>query len=237
MKVEDPAHPSTAELPERWSRFDEWYNFQTNPRGDVHVLASLDETSYTPGAGAMGADHPTAWCQDYDGGRAWYTGGGHTQESYADPQFLAHLLGGIQTAAGALDADCGASLTESFEKVTLDSNTSNPMELDIAPDGRVFYIERDGRVQIIKPDTGTTVTAIDLDVFTGNEDGLLGIRLDPDFADQRLGLPLLRPATTAWPATSCPGSPSPATPSTWPARRSCCRSPPSATPAATPAAA
>ena len=56
------------------------------------------------------------------------------------------------------------------------------MELDIAPDGRVFYIERDGRVQIIKPDTGTTVTAVDLDVFTGNEDGLLGIRLDPDFA-------------------------------------------------------
>ena len=66
--------------------------------------------------------------------------------------------------------------------MTLDSNTSNPMELDIAPDGRVFYIERDGRVQIIKPDTGSTVTAVDLDVFTGNEDGLLGIALDPDFA-------------------------------------------------------
>ncbi|MEV7629938.1 ThuA domain-containing protein [Actinoplanes sp. NPDC089786] len=181
VKVEDPAHPSTAELPERWSRFDEWYNFQTNPRADVHVLASLDETSYTPGAGAMGADHPTAWCQDYDGGRAWYTGGGHTSESYADPQFLAHLLGGIQTAAGVLDADCGASLTASFEKVSLDANTSNPMELDIAGDGRVFYVERDGRVQIVKPDTGRTVTAIDLDVFTGNEDGLIGLRLDPGF--------------------------------------------------------
>ncbi|GIE78528.1 hypothetical protein Aph02nite_44780 [Actinoplanes philippinensis] len=183
VKVEDHAHPSTAGLPERWSRFDEWYNFRSNPRSDVHVLASLDETSYTPGAGAMGADHPTAWCQDYDGGRAWYTGGGHTIESYTDPAFLAHLLGGIQTAAGQLDADCGASLTESFEKITLDSNTSNPMELDIADDGRVFYVERDGRVRIIKPGTGTTVTAADLDVFTGNEDGLIGIRLDPDFAD------------------------------------------------------
>nr|MDT0657493.1 ThuA domain-containing protein [Micromonospora sp. DSM 115978] len=182
IKVEDHAHPATEGLPEHWSRYDEWYNFQSNPRGDVHVLASLDETSYTPGAGAMGHDHPTAWCQDFDGGRAWYTGGGHTIESYAEPEFLAHLLGGIQTAAGVRDADCGASLTESFEKITLDSNTSNPMELDIAPDGRVFYVERDGRVQIVKPDTGTTVTAIDLDVFTGNEDGLIGIRLDPDFA-------------------------------------------------------
>ena len=60
--------------------------------------------SYAPGAGAMGADHPIAWCHDYDGGRSWYTGGGHTIESYAEPQFLAHLLGGIQTAAGAVDA-------------------------------------------------------------------------------------------------------------------------------------
>ncbi|MFJ6165263.1 ThuA domain-containing protein [Micromonospora orduensis] len=185
VKVEDHAHPSTAELPDRWSRFDEWYNFQTNPRPDVHVLASLDEKSYTPGAGAMGADHPTAWCQDFDGGRSWYTGGGHTRESYAEPEFLKHLLGGIQTAAGVVDADCGASKTSNFEKVSLDSNTSNPMELDIAPDGRVFYIERDGRVQIIKPDTGNTVTAVDLDVFTGNEDGLIGIRLDPDFATNK----------------------------------------------------
>ncbi|MBM0232432.1 ThuA domain-containing protein [Micromonospora sp. STR1_7] len=185
VKVEDHAHPSTAELPDRWSRFDEWYNFQTNPRPDVHVLASLDEKSYTPGAGAMGADHPTAWCQDFDGGRSWYTGGGHTRESYAEPEFLSHLLGGIQTAAGVVDADCGASKTSNFEKVSLDSNTSNPMELDIAPDGRVFYIERDGRVQIIKPDTGSTVTAVDLDVFTGNEDGLIGIRLDPDFATNK----------------------------------------------------
>ncbi|MDG4768077.1 ThuA domain-containing protein [Solwaraspora sp. WMMD406] len=183
VKVEDPAHPSTESLPAEWTRYDEWYNFQTNPRGDVHVLASLDETTYTAGAGAMGYDHPIAWCRDYDGGRSWYTGGGHTNESFAEPEFLDHLLGGIETAAGARDADCGASLTESFEKVTLDSNTSNPMELDIAPDGRVFYIERDGRVQIIKPDTGNTVTAIDLDVFTGNEDGLIGMRLDPDFAD------------------------------------------------------
>ncbi len=148
----------------------------------MHVLATLDETSYNPGSGAMGHDHPIAWCQDYDGGRAWYTGGGHTDESYAEPEFRTHLLGGIRTAAGIQGADCGASLTASFEKVTLDSNTSNPMELDIAPDGRVFYIERDGRVQVVKPDTGNTVTAIDLDVFTGNEDGLIGIRLDPDFA-------------------------------------------------------
>ncbi|MDG4821740.1 ThuA domain-containing protein [Asanoa sp. WMMD1127] len=185
VKVEDPAHPSTAGLPARWSRLDELYNYRTNPRGSAHVLASLDETTYQPGAGAMGADHPIAWCKTYDGGRSWYTGLGHTIESYSDATFRTHLLGGIQTATGAKPADCGASLTANFEKVALDTNTQNPMELAVAPDGRVFYIERDGRVQIVKPDTRTTVTAGTIPVFTGNEDGLLGITLDPGFATNR----------------------------------------------------
>src|SRR6201991_237684 len=42
VKVEDPAHPSTAGLPARWSRLDELYNYRTNPRSTAHVLASLD---------------------------------------------------------------------------------------------------------------------------------------------------------------------------------------------------
>ena len=92
VKVEDPAHPSTAGIQRRWQRTDEWYNFRTNPaanpRTKLHVLASLDETTYTPGAGAMGTEHPIAWCQDYDGGRSWYTGMGHTEASFVDPAFL-----------------------------------------------------------------------------------------------------------------------------------------------------
>jgi glucose/arabinose dehydrogenase/PKD repeat protein len=184
VEVEDATHPSTSHLPARWSRFDEWYNYRANPRDSVHVLATLDESSYDPGGGAMGDDHPISWCQDHDGGRAWYTGMGHTIESYADPAFRQHLLGGIQTVAGAVASDCHAPAPEAgeFAKVTLDSNTNNPMELDIAPDGRVIYLERDGRVRVIKPDTQTTVTAATLDVTTANEDGLLGITLDPDFA-------------------------------------------------------
>jgi cytochrome c len=99
VRVEDSSHPSTRDLPETWLRTDEWYNFRSNPREqpDVHVLASLDESSYS--GGRMG-DHPTAWWHSYDGGRAWYTAGGHTRESYGEPLFVAHLLGGIQYAAG-----------------------------------------------------------------------------------------------------------------------------------------
>lgn len=107
IEVVDEAHPSTAGLPERWVRTDEWYNFRANPRDGVRVLAMLDEGSYSPGEGAMGSDHPIAWCHDYDGGRAWYTGGGHTPESYSEDLFLKHLLGGIMTAAGVAQSECG----------------------------------------------------------------------------------------------------------------------------------
>ena len=45
-------------------------------------------------------DHPIAWYREYAGGRAWYTAGGHTRESYSEPLFPQHLLGGIEYAAG-----------------------------------------------------------------------------------------------------------------------------------------
>lgn len=98
VHVEDREHVSTSMLPERWERTDEWYAFRDNPRANVKVLAALDESSYKPGAFAMG-DHPIAWYHEYDGGRAWYTALGHTKESYSEPLFRQHLLGGIMWAA------------------------------------------------------------------------------------------------------------------------------------------
>jgi cytochrome c len=100
VRVADRQHPSTARLPRAWTRTDEWYNFGRNPRPSVHVLATLDESSYSPGPDAMGADHPIAWWHAYQGGRAWYTAGGHAAASYSDPLFRRHLLGGIRYAAG-----------------------------------------------------------------------------------------------------------------------------------------
>ncbi|MFJ9623832.1 ThuA domain-containing protein [Streptomyces sp. NPDC101181] len=104
VKVEDRAHDATAHLGPTWQRTDEWYDYRTNPRTSAHVLASLDESTYS--GGTMGGDHPIAWCKDYRGGRAFYTGGGHTAESYAETAFRRHLLGGIRWAAEMTEADC-----------------------------------------------------------------------------------------------------------------------------------
>jgi cytochrome c len=118
IDIEDADDHSTLGLPERWTRFDEWYDFKPinfeetgnldySPRGEVHVLATLDESTYT-GEATGTTDHPISWCQRFDGGRSWYTALGHTEASYVEPAFLSHILGGIEVAAGAATSKaCG----------------------------------------------------------------------------------------------------------------------------------
>ena len=98
LKVLDAAHLSTKHLPAEWPRTDEWYNFRDDPSARVNVLLRIEESSYT--GGSMGSNHPMAWYHAYDGGKAWYTALGHTIESYREPAFLQHLLGGILWSAG-----------------------------------------------------------------------------------------------------------------------------------------
>jgi type 1 glutamine amidotransferase len=108
----DATHPSTRCVPPVWSRTDEWYDFRSRPAADVRILAILDESTYE--GATMGAPHPIAWAHVFDGGRAWYTAMGHTAESYAEPDFLNHLLGGVLWVAGlAPDSLEAARLTES----------------------------------------------------------------------------------------------------------------------------
>ncbi|MBD3927076.1 ThuA domain-containing protein [Nocardioides cavernae] len=136
MVVESPNHPSTTMLPKQWVRFDEWYNFTANPRADVHVLLTLDESTYNPGNGAMGADHPIAWCHNFEGGRSWYEGAGHVDASYTDPLFLDHLLGGIEWTAGVVEGGGNCVTFPEVEKITADlgegGNRNAKLSRDVA---------------------------------------------------------------------------------------------------------
>ncbi|THU39162.1 ThuA domain-containing protein [Niastella caeni] len=95
--INDSTNIATKHLPRPWKRTDEWYNFK-DIQSDLHVLISIDETSYS--GGSNGANHPMSWYHNFDGGRAFYTALGHTEESYADPLFQEHLWGGIKYAMG-----------------------------------------------------------------------------------------------------------------------------------------
>ncbi len=81
-----------------WPIRDELYDYRSNPRGAVQVIATVDERLYQ--GGTMGADHPIAWCHAYDGGRSWYTGLGHDKAMYRNRDFLTHLRQGLLYAAG-----------------------------------------------------------------------------------------------------------------------------------------
>jgi cytochrome c len=100
IQIEDQGHPTVSSLPRMWPRRDEWYNFQRNPRGNVTVLATLDERTYS--GGTMSPDHPIMWSHVHEGGRSWYTAGGHTTESYAEPPFVEHLGKAVLWVAGAI---------------------------------------------------------------------------------------------------------------------------------------
>ena len=70
----------------------------------------MDESTYAEDDGnTTDDDHPISWCQRYDGGRSWYTGMGHTQASFSEADFLKHLLGGLEVAAGVVQTTTTAA--------------------------------------------------------------------------------------------------------------------------------
>lgn len=179
VTTEDPLHRSTRHLLETFQFTDEIYNFDRNPRIDHSILLTIDEAGFIfpniPDTPSMGDDHPIAWYKEFDGGRSFYTNLGHRPETWADPVFQTHLLEGIRWAAEP----------NQYNRIVLTTAPMNPMELAVADDGRVFYIERTGELRVWLPDTGEVIDAGSLPVDNTSENGLLGLTLDPDFDRNR----------------------------------------------------
>ncbi|WP_229311238.1 ThuA domain-containing protein [Larkinella soli] len=189
VDVTDKNHPSTSHLPDHWERTDEWYNYRSFYTG-LNVLANLDENTYE--GGTNGASHPIAWYHEFDGGRAFYTGGGHTDESFSDPLFVKHVLGGIRYAMGTgKPLDYGKSYSKTvpeenrFVKTVLVNDLNAPMELAVAPDGRVFFTELNGTLSLWNPATRQHSILHKFPVASKGGTGLIGITLDPNFATNR----------------------------------------------------
>ncbi len=114
--TEDNTHPGTQHLPSTWTTIDELYNFDRAPRKDVHTLFSLVEETYQRSLNAgnaatnplvlMNGDHPIAWCQNWDGGKAFSNILGHIRSQYYDQRFMQIILGGILTTADRTGANC-----------------------------------------------------------------------------------------------------------------------------------
>lgn len=193
LTVTDKNHPSTKELPDTWEHVDEWYNFKQMNK-NTKVLMKVDEKTYQ--GGTMG-DHPISWYHDYDGGRAFYTELGHTEESYTEANFLKHVLGGIQYAIGKnqlLDyAKATSQRVPEEDRFTVQTLTSGeffePTEMAILPNLDVLVVQRRGEILLYNNATkalsqvGFQNVYHKTDVPNVNaEEGLMGIAADPDFA-------------------------------------------------------
>jgi|SaaInl0LU_22_DNA_1037365.scaffolds.fasta_scaffold14281_2 type 1 glutamine amidotransferase len=93
-------HPAVSHLQKEEIFKDEWYNFQKPVAKHVNVLVSVDETSYK-GKKMNTNEHPITWFHHYNGGRIFYTGLGHTNESYEDTRFKEMIKGGILWATNS----------------------------------------------------------------------------------------------------------------------------------------
>ena len=117
VRVEDGSPGMTKGLPASWAMTEEWYSFAKSPRGPgVHILARLDETSYSPigmgGTNLRMGDHPIAWTQCIGDGRSFYSAIGHRPQSYSEPNSLRLLEAGISWAAGEGDTRCKAGVEQ-----------------------------------------------------------------------------------------------------------------------------
>ncbi|GKT46320.1 uncharacterized protein ColSpa_06501 [Colletotrichum spaethianum] len=109
-RVGGPAGPAD-ETRKRWT--DEWYNFLSHPRANknLHILVRGDPSTFE--GGAMGDDHPLAWCQEFDGGRSFYTALGHYDNAYEDEWFMEQIFRAIVWTARRDDDASLVSLSSS----------------------------------------------------------------------------------------------------------------------------
>ncbi len=190
--VQDHGHLATDSLPGSFEKSDEFYNYR-NINPDINVLITIDESTYE--GGTNGDFHPMTWYHEFDGGRAFYTAFGHTDETYSEPEFLQILSGGIAYAIGenkALDYTLARYEPmpdpKRFTKVVLEDNLYEPLELEVLPDGDILFIERRGTLRKFKHQLDSSIVIHKFDVYIGlgrngrHEDGLLGLALDPNFA-------------------------------------------------------
>ena len=177
-----------------WNRDDELYNFK-NINTEVNVVMTVDESTYE--GGENGDYHPMSWYHGFDGGRAFYTAAGHTDESYVEEKFLKHVLGGIQYAIGDnLNLDYGkvSSLippeTDRFTKMVLSTGGFfEPTEMAVLPNNDVLISQRRGEIMLYKAATNELKEIVKLDVYdktlntpgVNAEEGLMGLQKDPNY--------------------------------------------------------
>lgn len=181
--LRDAHHPATEATPATFEIADEWYDYKDFYEFNK-VLLTVDEKTYR--GGKHGDYHPITWYHDFDGGRSFYTGLGHSAETFSHPEFIKILLGGLKYAVGGkpkLDYTKAAPEPNRFVKKTIVSNLNEPVNLSFFANGDALIALRGGGILVVDYKTGEARDAgkIEVDPHGQIEFGLLGFAVDPNF--------------------------------------------------------
>ena len=99
--VEDRSHPVMTNIPSSFVvEQEEWYTYDKSPRPNVHVLAHVDEATYSPDTPTkMGGDHPVIWTNEHMKARNVYIFMGHHPELFRNSAFTTIFHNSILWAA------------------------------------------------------------------------------------------------------------------------------------------
>jgi uncharacterized protein len=101
VKIEAADHPAMKNMPASFTiENEEWYTWSKSPRPNVHVLASVDEDSYTPSSTVKMGDHPVVWSNELVKARNIYIFMGHHPELFQNAAFTMLFHNSILWAAG-----------------------------------------------------------------------------------------------------------------------------------------
>ena len=101
VNVEDKNHPVMKGLPPTFNiEKDEWYTYDKSPRPNVHVIASVDESSYVPDRPQKMGDHPVIWTNEHMKARNVYIFMGHAPELFQNKYYTTLFRNAIFWEAG-----------------------------------------------------------------------------------------------------------------------------------------
>ena len=101
VKVDDPGHPVMKGLPSSFTvQHEEWYTWSRSNRNNVHVLATVDESTYTPKSMITMGDHPVIWTNEHVKARNVYIFMGHHADLFEDKNFTRLFRNAIFWGAG-----------------------------------------------------------------------------------------------------------------------------------------
>ncbi|MEK8225852.1 ThuA domain-containing protein [Oerskovia sp. M15] len=79
-----------------------------------------------PQAATRWARTTLAWCHNFEGGRSWYEGAGHTDAAWTDPLFRQHVLAGVEWTAGVVEGGGNCVTFGEVDEIVESLDTSDP---------------------------------------------------------------------------------------------------------------